>query len=70
MIIIISILLFRPDPVNDPLNRKLSAFVLVLSWAELITLVGKHPNLDRYNVYVTMFYKVVATFFAFLVWYR
>jgi hypothetical protein len=32
--------------------------VIVLSWAELITLVGKHPKLTRYNIYVVMFYKV------------
>merc|ERR1712008_13260 len=39
------------------------------SWAELITLVGKHPKLSRYNVYVVMFYKVLQSFVFFLAWY-
>jgi len=51
------------------LRKHLSAIAIVLSWAELITLIGKHPNLTRYNVYVIMFYKVLKTFFFFLIWY-
>ena len=43
---------------EDDLRRHLAAIVIVLSWAELITLVGKHPKLTRYNIYVVMFYKV------------
>ena len=67
MILCIAIILFAPVSYN--LKRHLSAISIVLSWAELITLVGKHPKLTRYNVYVTMFYKVMGTFFFFLVWY-
>merc|ERR1712012_183159 len=51
------------------LKRHFSAIAIVLSWTELITLVGKHPKLTRYNVYVTMFYKVLGTFCFFLLWY-
>jgi len=43
---------------EDPLRRHLAAITIVLSWAELITLIGKHPKLTRYNIYVVMFYKV------------
>ncbi len=43
---------------EDPLRRHLAAITIVLSWAELITLVGKHPKLTRYNIYVVMFYRV------------
>ena len=57
--------------------------VLVLAWATLITLVGRHPKLSRYstlavcdhtdmsryNIYVTMFYKILETFVTFLIWY-
>ena len=43
---------------DEAIKRHLAAVAIVLSWAELITLVGKHPKLTRYNVYVTMFYKV------------
>ncbi|TRY61355.1 hypothetical protein TCAL_01796 [Tigriopus californicus] len=54
---------------NHDLKRHLAAIAIVLSWAELITLVGKHPKLTKCNVYVTMFYKVMRTFFFFLCWY-
>ena len=67
-IILIGIILFHNDE-DKALKRHLSAIAIVLSWAELITLVGKHPKLTRYNVYVTMFYKVLGTFCFFLLWY-
>ncbi|XP_059093898.1 transient receptor potential channel pyrexia-like [Tigriopus californicus] len=69
MISLIGFILFLGDEHHYNLKRHFSAIVLVLSWAEFITLVGKHPKLSRYNVYVTMFYKVLATFFFFLCWY-
>ena len=51
------------------LNRHLAAVAIVFSWAELITLIGRHPKLLHCNVYVTMFYKVLNSFFFFLLWY-
>merc|ERR1719245_2879563 len=51
------------------LNRHLGGIALVLSWAELITLIGRHPKLLHCNVYVTMFYRVLNSFFFFLLWY-
>merc|ERR1719499_1366971 len=50
-------------------NRHLSLIALVFSWAELITLIGRHPKLLHCNVYVTMFYRVLNSFFFFLLWY-
>merc|ERR1719266_2295850 len=50
-------------------KRHLAAIALLLSWIELVTFVAKHPRLTRYNVYVTMFYKVLTSFFFFLLWY-
>merc|ERR1712235_225856 len=50
------------------LNRHLAAIAIVFSWAELITLIGRHPKLLHCNVYVTMFYRVLNSFFFFL-WY-
>ena len=32
-------------------------------------MVGRHPRLSLYNKYVTMFYKVLRSFFSFLIWY-
>ena len=43
------------------LRRIFAAYAIVLSWAELIVLVGKHPKLSRLNVYATMFFKVGVT---------
>ena len=55
--------------VSLDLKKHLAAIALLLSWAELVTFVAKHPRLTRYNVYVTMFYKVLTSFFFFLLWY-
>lgn len=48
-IVIIGVILFHQDDEEsfNALKRHLSAIVIVLSWAELITLVGKHPKLTR-----------------------
>jgi len=51
------------------INKHLGAFAIVLSWAELVVLLGQHPKLREYNIYVTMFFKVMKTFFLFLTWY-
>lgn len=72
MIALISVILWVPDSsFEEPcsVKRHLAAITIILSWAELITLVARHPRLARYNIYVTMFYKVLQTFFFFLVWY-
>merc|ERR1711974_198388 len=56
--------------VNDcsqfEMNRHLAAISIVLSWAELIVMLGRHPKLKEYNIYVTMFLKVLKTFAFFL----
>ena len=70
MIILLATILLVPESTaHKDLKRHLSAFTIVLSWAELITLVAKHPRLTRYNVYVTMLYRVMTTFVYFLSWY-
>jgi len=69
MIVLVSVILFLPDAGNRDLKRHLAAISLLFSWAELITFVARHPRLTRYNVYVTMFYKVFTSFCFFLLWY-
>ena len=32
-------------------------------------MVGRHPRLSAYNIYSTMFYRVLKTFTTFLIWY-
>ena len=51
------------------LNRNLAAIAILLSWSKMITLIGKHPRNNRLNIYVTMFFKVLKSFFSFLSWY-
>ena len=65
------ILLVPDDRFESPCvtKRYLAAFAIILSWSTLITLVGRHPKLSKYNVYVTMFYTILKTFAVFLVWY-
>ena len=69
MVGLVSFLLFAPDEDNYELKRQLAGICLLLSWAELITFVARHPRLTRYNVYVTMFLNVLKTFAFFLLWY-
>ena len=72
LIILVSIILWAPDSsFEDPCQTKrhFAAISLVLSWAEMITLVARHPRLAQYNIYVTMFFTVLRTFTIFLVWY-
>ena len=75
MIVLVGVVMWCPDSAlrggssNCAVKRHLAAVALVLSWAEFVTLVARHPNLARYNIYVTMFYRVLQTFFFFLLWY-
>ena len=72
MMSLLAYLLFDPDNPDDcecQLKRHIASLVILLSWIELIVLVAKHPRLSRYNVYISMFYKVLQTFFSFLLWY-
>ena len=69
MIGLVFVIIFNNNEENLLLNRHLGAIAIVFSWAELITLIGRHPKLLACNVYVTMFYRVLNSFFFFLLWY-
>ena len=69
MLTLVVVILLNDTPDWFLLNRHLAAIAIVLSWAELITLIGRHPKLLQCNVYVTMFYTVLNSFFFFLLWY-
>merc|ERR1719348_4281 len=71
-IVLVGVILFVPDSKFEDAcetKRHLAAVSIILSWATLITLVGRHPKLSQYNIYVTMFYKILETFVTFLIWY-
>lgn len=68
-IIILASTILLTEGANFELNRLLSAISIVLSWAVLIVLIGRHPKLKEYNIYVTMFLKVLKTFIFFFTWY-
>ena len=70
IIVLVTVLITNnQDDACGELNRHFAAIVIVLSWAELIVLVGRHPKLKEYNIYVTMFLKVLKTFLFFITWY-
>ncbi len=73
LIILTAFLLFYDDGGQQgcPLSpkRHAAAVVLVLAWCEWVTMVARHPRLSTYNIYVTMFYRVLCTFIMFLAWY-
>ena len=58
MVLLAVILFAKDDFVEHDLKRIFAAYAIVLSWAELIVLIGKHPKLSNLNVYATMFFKV------------
>ena len=68
MIVIVSVLLKNEGGSFD-MNRSLAAIAIMFSWAKVITLIGRHPKNNRLNIYVTMFFKVLTSFFYFLIWY-
>ena len=70
IIVLVTVLISNHRTENcGEMNRHFAAIVIVLSWAELIVLVGRHPKLKEYNIYVTMFLKVLKTFLFFITWY-
>eukprot|EP00092_Neocalanus_flemingeri_P003648 GFUD01003915.1.p1 GENE.GFUD01003915.1~~GFUD01003915.1.p1 ORF type:complete len:987 (+),score=184.76 GFUD01003915.1:133-3093(+) len=70
LIIITAVLLFYGSPgCYLQMKRELSAAALLLSWIDLVTMIGRHPMLSDYNTYLTMFYRVLKTFLLFLTWY-
>merc|ERR1719483_643583 len=69
IIILVTFILCNEEAKSEELNRHLAAIVIVLSWAEMIVLIGRHPKLKEYNIYVTMFLKVLKTFLLFFTWY-
>ena len=68
-ILALTAVLLVPGAGDTETKRHLAAFAIVLSWAELVVLLGQHPKLREYNIYVTMFFKVMKTFLLFLTWY-
>jgi len=70
LIVLTGVLLFDGHPgCNMGFKRELSTAVLLFSWIELLTMLGRHPRLSSYNIYSTMFYRVLKTFISFLTWY-
>jgi len=70
LIVLTGVLLFDGHPgCQVGFKRELSTAVLLFSWIEFVTMVGRHPRLSSYNIYSTMFYRVLKTFISFLTWY-
>lgn len=70
IICLVSFLLLNTEKEGEgELRKHLAAFTIVLSWGEMIVLVGRHPKLKEYNIYVTMFLRVLKTFLLFFTWY-
>jgi ankyrin repeat protein len=70
LIVLISVLLFHGEPgCGLGLKREISAAVLLVSWVELLTMLGRHPAWRACNLYSTMFFRVLTTFLTFLLWY-
>ena len=70
LIILIGVLLFHGAPgCHLAEKRELSSAIILISWFELLVMLGRHPTWHRCNIYSTMFFRVLATFLTFLLWY-
>ena len=70
LIILLGVLLFHGPPGCHPgMKRELSSALLLVSWMELLTMLGRHPKMHWCNIYSTMFFRVLTTFLTFLLWY-
>lgn len=65
LFVLTSILLLCEMPTMS-IRNQISAIIILLSWGELILLVGRHPALATN---LEMFKRVTKTFLRFLVWY-
>ena len=63
-VLVLTVMIVHPDTdVNtEDLKKHLSAIAIVLSWAEAITLIGKHPTLTRYKI---EFHQLFVYYFFF-----
>lgn len=43
--------------------RGLAATILLTSWIMFFGMIGRHPNMQHHNIYITMFFKVMKRFF-------
>jgi len=68
MIILVTFLICNEGG-DFEVNRHLAAISILFSWSELVIIIGKHPKLKRFNIYITMFYKVMKDFFFLISWY-
>lgn len=67
LIVLTSVLLLGETSRHNVATRnEISAIVILLSWGELILLVGKHPTLA---IHLEMFKRVTKNFLKFLIWY-
>ncbi|TRY66637.1 hypothetical protein TCAL_16461, partial [Tigriopus californicus] len=67
MILVIScIILYDEDAYTMDTKRHLAAVCILMTWTEMLVLIGRHPRL---STNITMFTTVITTFFAFLLWY-
>ena len=49
---------------NQPVchMRALAATIILASWVLLVNMVARHPRIQRVNIYITMFFKVMCYF--------
>ena len=59
----------KEDTNDCSIKRCIAAVIILLSWIRLLTSLLRHPRWGKANVYLTMFRRVMHSFFRFLVWY-
>lgn len=66
ILLVTSAAILFSDWVHDHARPHFSAVAILLSWAELVLLIGRHPSL---SVNIEMFKRVSWNFLKFLAWY-
>nr|CAD7423050.1 unnamed protein product [Timema monikensis] len=65
MLVVVGIIIFK-DEERDTIRQHISAIAILLSWAELVLLIGRHPLL---STNIEMLKRVSWNFLKFLAWY-
>ncbi|CAG2060697.1 unnamed protein product, partial [Timema podura] len=65
MLIVVGVIIFK-DEERDTIRQHISAIAILLSWAELVLLIGRHPLL---STNIEMLKRVSWNFLKFLAWY-
>jgi hypothetical protein len=62
-------LIMLNEDIEKDIKGTISAYLLVLTWAEMLVRTGKHPRFAFLSLSITMFVTVIMSYGFFMLWY-